>query len=67
MTYKGKSSEVSTFSITNTTKNFKLYGSVNGASKEINHLYGSVNGQSKKIVKLYGSVGGVVKEIYRDV
>lgn len=45
----------------------KLYGSVNGQSKEIKTLYGSVNGQSKKIVKLYGSVNGRSKLIYEDI
>lgn len=33
----------------------KLYGSVNGQSKEIKKLYGSISGQTKKIKKLYGS------------
>lgn len=45
----------------------KLYGSVNGRSKEIKTLYGSVNGQSKEITKLYGSVNGVSKLIYEKV
>jgi hypothetical protein len=66
MTYRGKNSEVSSFSITNTVKDLKLYGSVNGVSENIEHLYGSVNGLSKKVVKLYGSVGGVATEVYRD-
>lgn len=43
----------------------KLYGSVNGSSKEIKKLYGSVNGVSKKITKLYGSVNGLSKLIYQ--
>lgn len=43
----------------------KLYGSVNGRSKEIKKLYGSVNGVSKEITKLYGSVNGVSKLIYK--
>lgn len=42
----------------------KLYGSVNGNSKQITKLYGSVNGQAKLITKLYGSVNGVTKRIY---
>ena len=49
------------------TTTVKLYGSVNGQSKEIKTLYGSVNGQSKKIVKLYGSVNGRSKLIYEDL
>ena len=43
-----------------------LYGSVNGARKEIKHLYGSVNGSRKKIKKLYASVNGARKLIFRD-
>lgn len=43
----------------------KLYGSVNGSSKEIKKLYGSVNGVSKEITKLYGSVNGLSKLIYQ--
>lgn len=42
----------------------KLYGSVNGRSKQIKTLYGSVNGQSKELTKLYGSVNGASKLIY---
>lgn len=49
------------------TTTVKLYGSVNGESKEIKTLYGSVGGQSKKIVKLYGSVNGRSKLIYEDL
>lgn len=44
----------------------RLYGSVNGVAKEVNHLYGSVNGQSKKIRKLYASVNGRSKLIFID-
>lgn len=43
----------------------KLYGSVNGQSKQIKKLYGSVNGQTKQITKLYGSVNGRTKLIYK--
>ena len=43
----------------------KLYGSVNGLSKQIKTLYGPVQGQSKKLMKLYGSVNGVSKLIYK--
>lgn len=42
----------------------KLYGSVNGQTKEIKKLYGSVNGQTKEIKKLYGSVSGRTKRIF---
>lgn len=42
----------------------KLYGSVNGQTKEISTLYGSVNNQTKEIKKLYGSVNGQTKLIY---
>ena len=49
------------------TTSVKLYGSVNGQSKEIRKLYGSVNNQSKKIVKLYASVNGRSKLIYEDL
>lgn len=38
----------------------KLYGSVNGETKQIKKLYGSVNGQAKEIKKLYGPVGTVI-------
>jgi len=44
----------------------KLYGSVNGQTKQIRKLYGSVNGVTKEIVKLYGSAGGVTKLIFPD-
>lgn len=44
----------------------KLYGSVNGQSKEIKMLYGSVGGQTKKIKKLYASVNGQTKLIYQE-
>lgn len=47
-----------------TLKVAKLYGSVNGQTKEIKKLYGSVNVQTKEITKLYGSVNGVTKRIY---
>lgn len=43
----------------------KLYGSVNGQTKQIRKLYGSVNGQTKLIRKLYGSVNGQTKLIYQ--
>ena len=42
----------------------KLYGSINGQTKEIKKLYGSVNGQTKEIQKLYGSVNGQTKRIF---
>lgn len=42
----------------------KLYGSVNGQTKQIVKLYGSVNGQTKQIVKLYGSVNGLTRLVY---
>lgn len=42
----------------------KLYGSVNGQTKEISTLYGSVNNQTKEIKKLYGSINGQTKLIY---
>lgn len=45
----------------------KLYGPVNGLSKQIKTLYGSVNGQSKELTKLYGSVNGVSKLIYEKI
>lgn len=46
------------------TPNPKLYGSVNGQTKQISKLYGSVNGQTKEIRKLYGSVNGQTKLVY---
>ena len=66
LTYKGKNSTTTTFTITNSVSPVHLYGSVNGQSKEIHHLYGSVNGRSTKITKLYASVGGVAKLIFQD-
>lgn len=66
MSYKGKNSQVSTVSITNTNNPVHLYGSVSGQAKEIEHLYGSVNGQAVKIKKLYASVDGVAKKIFED-
>ena len=66
LTYKGKNSTTTTFTITNTTSQVHLYGSVSGQSKEIHHLYGSVNRQAVKITKLYASVGGVAKLIFQD-
>ena len=67
MTYKGKDSEVTRFTIMNAVKNSHLYGSVNGVTEEIEHLYGSVNASTVKINKLYASVGGVATEVFRDV
>lgn len=43
----------------------KLYGSVNGATKQVHKLYGSVGGVTKTVTKLYGSVNGVTKLIYQ--
>lgn len=47
-----------------TLQSAKLYGSVNGQTKEIKKLYGSINGQTKEITKLYGSVNGLTKRIF---
>lgn len=66
MTYKGKNSDVSTITVTNSNDPVMLYGSVNGRSKKITKLYGSVGGESVKIEKLYASVGGVSRLIYVD-
>lgn len=44
----------------------KLYGSVNGQTKQVVKLYGSVNGVTKEIKKLYGSSGGVTRLIFPD-
>lgn len=44
----------------------RLYGSVNGQTKEIKTLYGSVAGQTKKIKKLYASVNGQTKLVYQE-
>ena len=66
LTYKGKNSEVTTFTITNSSDPVGLYGSVSGQTKAINKLYGPVNGVSKKIVKLYGSVDGVARLVFED-
>lgn len=66
LTYKGKNSTVTSFTVSNMTNPVHLYGSVSGQTKEVQHLYGSVNGQTKKITKLYGSVGGVSKLIFQD-
>ena len=55
-----------TLSFDPSTPPVHLYGSVNGARKEIKHLYGSVNGSRKKIKKLYGSVNGARKLIFED-
>lgn len=52
--------------ITFETTNSKLYGSVNGRTKQVKKLYGSVNGQTKKITKLYGSVNGQTKLIFQE-
>lgn len=67
MTYKGKDSEVSSFQISGTQRPVEMYGSVEGATKEIIHFYGPVDGETKKVKKIYGSVGGVAKEIFEDV
>lgn len=67
MTYQGKNSQTSTFTIANTDAAVHLYGSVNNQSKEIRHLYGSVNGRARKITKVYASVGGVSKLIFEDL
>ena len=42
----------------------KIYGSVNGQTKQVQKLYGSVNGAAKEIKKMYGSVNGVAKRVY---
>ena len=55
-----------TVTVSVTTTNETLYGSVNGKSKRVQKLYGSVNGQSKKITKLYASVNGQSKLIYKE-
>lgn len=73
MTYKGKTSSVSTFTATNANLPVHLYGSVNGMSKRIEHFYGSVYDEntstykSKKIKKLYASVNGLSKKIFEDL
>lgn len=67
MTYRGKSSELKTITISNTNAPLSFYGSVNGGAKKIVKFYGSVNGVTKRIDKVYGSVDGVSKEFYEDV
>lgn len=73
MTYKGKTSSVSTFTATNANLPVHLYGSVNGMSKRIEHFYGGVYDEntgtykSKKIKKLYASVNGLSKKIFEDL
>ena len=67
MTYHGMQSQVETIVISNTNQAGKIYGSVNGQTKELVKLYGSVNGQTKKLVKVYASVGGVARKVYEDV
>lgn len=67
MTYRGKNSTVSTFTISNSNDPIYLYGSVNGEATKIRHLYGSVNGETVKITKLYGSVNGVARKVFEDV
>lgn len=51
--------------ITFGTTDSKLYGSVNGRTKQVKKLYGSVNGHTKEVKKLYGSVNGRTKLIYQ--
>ena len=67
MTYHGLRSQVETIVISNTNQAGKIYGSVNGRTKELVKLYGSVNGRTKKLVKVYASVGGVAKKVYEDI
>jgi hypothetical protein len=67
MTYRGKNSAVSTFTISNSNDPIYLYGSVNGEATKIRHFYGSVNGETVKITKLYGSVNGVARKVFEDV
>lgn len=67
MTYHGLQSQVETIVISNTNQAGKIYGSVNGRTKELVKLYGSVNGRTKKLVKVYASVGGVARKVYEDV
>lgn len=42
----------------------KIYGSVNGARKEVTAIYGSVNGARKEVTKVYGSVNGARKLVW---
>ncbi len=67
MTYRGKNSAVSTFTISNSNDPVYLYGSVNGEATKIRHFYGSVNGETVKITKLYASVNGVARKVFEDV
>ena len=47
-----------------TPKQYKVYGPVNGQTKQVKTAYGSVGGVTKEIKKIYGSVNGVTKRIY---
>lgn len=73
LTYRGKESAHTTFTITEDVRPVHFYGSVYNEAEEVHeaeeieHFYGSVNGQTVKIRKLYASVGGVAKEIFEDV
>ena len=44
-----------------------IYGSVNGARKEVEHIYGPVNGARKKVIKVYGSVNGARKLMWQEI
>lgn len=67
LTYRGKNSEVSTFTIVNSNDPIFFYGSVSGAAKKIRHYYGSVDSETVKVVKIYGSEGGVARKVFEDV
>lgn len=66
MSYRGKDSVVSRMTITNGDDPVYIYGSVNGARKQIKHIYAPVNGARKKIVRVYASVDGVARKVFED-
>jgi hypothetical protein len=66
MSYRGKNSVVSRMTITNGDDPVYIYGSVNGARKQIKHIYAPVNGARKKIVRVYASVNGVARKVFED-
>ena len=67
LTYKNKDSEYVYLTITTSDDPVLLYGSVNNATKAIEHFYGSVNSETVKVIRIYGSEDGVARKVFEDV
>lgn len=66
MTYRGKESEHSNMTISNSDDPVYIYAPVEGQRKRVKHIYAPVNGARKKIVRVYASVNGVARKVFED-